>query len=158
MKKIMIIAVVLFSLCNMAIAQKLTCQILEQELEKDKFLQLYWTQQLGEFILDHPMFRPSEIDSIWLGKKQVTASYYTFFKDSLTLMEFKIVVYNEAYELCFEDQKFTINTRFLACRSKTLELDSYLPVKKIYLRLTDKADYEPAQQELEKLCEKIHRY
>lgn len=134
----------------------LTCQQVQEKLGKNKMLQLYWTEKLGESILANGFLRPSKKDSAMVGKKMITASHYVFFKDSTTTMEFRILMYNGSYDLNFDDAaSFTLHTRFLVYGPDMEEITTYLPVKKMYLKLTGKDDYEPSEQDMEELCKRL---
>jgi len=159
MKKLFVLLLIMFVLgsqASFAQTKQLSCQAIQQKLGNDKMLRLYWAEKLGESILANGMFHPSKIDSVWLGKKLVTASYYVFFKNSVATMGFKIIVYNEAYDLSFDEEElFKFHARFLAYGENMKELSTYTPIKNIYLKLIGKDAYEPSQQELEEVCKRL---
>jgi len=157
MKKLFVLFTIMFVLGSQAsFSQTLSCQEAQKKISQDKMQQLYWVEKLGQAILSNEMFYPSKVDSVMLGKKLITASHYIFFKDSEIKTEFTIIIYNEEYTLLIDGkEEFNLHARFLAYGEKMQDYNSYLPIKKTYLRLVEKESYEPSSQELEEICKKI---
>lgn len=135
---------------------KMSCQQIQEKLGRNKMLQLYWTEKLGESVIANGFLQPSKKDSAMVGKKMVTASHYVFFKDSMTTMEFRIVMYDRSYDLSFDETTgLTLHTRFLLYGPDMEEMTTYLPIKKMFLKLSKEDDYDPSAQEMEELCTRL---
>ena len=156
MKHTLLLASVLLILGNtISFAQTTasSCQSMQEKIGKDKLLQLYWTEKLGEYLLVHPEKAPSHKDSVLLGRMQIKSTYYTI---STSLGDFTFIIYDKEFEISFSDSyDIMMKTRFSSMKNWNIELNDSRLVKQSYFMFSKETEFDPSQQELDALCQKF---